>query len=182
MLNRGDLRMLTVIVSTASLSAIATVTVVKLTASDTRTSALEARVAKLEAPPPLPPPPPPLAPLPPLHDVVPDPEPCDEVSCVLDNYEPVCCAHFRKVAESLDRAAITEGVARIRGRVMSCNDMDAKGLVKVSVKVSPDGTVSGALVREAPNQALGVCVVHAMRSASFAPTLNGGSFSYPFVF
>jgi TonB family protein len=183
MLNRGDLRMLTVIVCTASLAAIATVAVVKIASSDARTSSLEARVAKLEAPPPLPaPPPPPPAPPAVLHDVVPDPAPCDEVSCVLDNYEPVCCAKFRKLSDGLDREAISTGVGEIRPLVTSCDDLNAKGRVKVSVKVLPDGTVSSVTVLEAPNTALATCVSNAMQRARFTPTVHGGSFRYPFIF
>ena len=178
MLNRGDLRMLTVIVCTASFTAIATVAVVTIASSDARTSSLEARVARLEAPrPPAAPPAPPV-----LPDVVVDPVQCDEVSCVLENYEPVCCAHFRKPADALDREAIITGVEQIRPFVRLCDHMNVKGRAKVSVKVLPDGTVSSVTAMEAPSRELATCVSNAMERARFIPTVHGGSFTYPFNF
>jgi len=175
MLNRGDLRMLTVIICTASFAAIATVAVVTIASTDARTSSLEARVARLEAPLPAAPPAPVV-----LHDVVPDPAPCDEVSCVLDNYEPVCCAHFRK--DALDLEAINTGIRIIRPYIALCDEMNVKGRVKVSVKVLPDGTVSNVAAKEAPSRALAACVTSAIDRARFVPTVHGGSFSYPFMF
>ena len=179
MWNRGDL-LLGVIVSTASFAAIATVTVT-IASSDPCTSSLEARVAKLEAQRPLPAPPPTAA-LPIPHDLVLDPVPCDEVSCVLDNYEHICCAQFRKPTDGLDRAAIRSGVGEILPFVRLCDHMNVKGRVKVSVKVEPDGTISSVTPMEAPSRELATCVSSAVWQARFAPTLRGGSFSYPFLF
>ena len=126
---------------------------------------------------------------------------CDEVSCVLNNYEGACCSKFRKgksggstsrsssssssssLPESLDRAMISEGVAKVKGRVMACGSRSsAKGQVKVSVKVSPSGSVSSVTVKTTPDQSLGSCVQSAMQRATFRKTQNGGSFGYPFVF
>ncbi|MBA3819614.1 MAG: zinc-ribbon domain-containing protein [Deltaproteobacteria bacterium] len=125
---------------------------------------------------------------------------CDEVSCVLNNYEGACCAKYKKggsktatttktsggggdLPDSLDRTMISEGVGKVKARVMSCGEKSsAKGQVKVSIKVSPDGSVSSASVKATPDPGLGSCVASAMQKASFKKTQNGGSFSYPFVF
>lgn len=131
---------------------------------------------------------------------------CDEVSCVLNNYEGACCQKFRKggtkpaggttakpatgggggggdLPESLDRGMITDGVNKVKARVMGCGDKSsAKGQVKVSVKVSPGGGVTSVSVKATPDPALGNCVAGAMQKATFAKTQNGGSFAYPWNF
>jgi predicted Zn finger-like uncharacterized protein len=125
---------------------------------------------------------------------------CDEVSCVLNNYEGACCAKFKKnkggttaskpasggggdLPDSLDRTMISDGVAKVKARVMACGDKSsAKGQVKVSVKVNPDGSVANVSVKTTPDPGLGSCVQGAMSKASFKKTQNGGSFGYPFVF
>jgi outer membrane biosynthesis protein TonB len=66
---------------------------------------------------------------------------------------------------------------------MACGDKSsAKGQVKVSVKVAPDGRVAGVTVKNTPDPGLGNCVAGAMQGAHFSKTQNGGSFGYPFVF
>ncbi|MGH9887785.1 MAG: energy transducer TonB, partial [bacterium] len=124
---------------------------------------------------------------------------CDEVSCVLNNYEGACCAKFKRggakpaggtggskggdLPESLDRAMISDGVAKVKARVMSCGEKSpAKGQVKVSVKVSPDGQVTNVTVKNTPDANLGNCVASMMQKATFAKTQTGGSFSYPYTF
>jgi len=128
---------------------------------------------------------------------------CDEVSCVLNNYEGTCCAKFRKgggkapsggtgqpaaaksgdTPEALDRAMISDGVGKVKAKVMSCGDKSpAKGQVKVSVKVGPDGHVSNVTVKATPDAGLGSCVASMMQKATFAKTQTGGSFSYPYTF
>jgi TonB family protein len=122
---------------------------------------------------------------------------CDEVSCIL-NYEPVCCAKFRRpspppntsattaraLPETLDRQGITDGVASIRGLIQACGQQHAtaKGNVKVRVRVNPSGRVEEVLVESTPDPALGACVADVVRKAIFEPTFHGGAFSYPFVF
>jgi len=59
---------------------------------------------------------------------------------------------------------------------------EAKGTVKLSVNVSPDGNVTEASVVTSPDDGLGSCVAEAMRKAKFVKTTNGGTFTYPFVF
>ena len=128
---------------------------------------------------------------------------CDEVSCVLNNYEGACCSKFRKggapktggggdkpkasgggdLPDALDRGMISGGIANVKARVTSCGDKSqAKGKVKVHVKVGGDGRVANVSVESSPDPALGACVAAAVSKANFGKTQNGGSFSYPFVF
>jgi predicted Zn finger-like uncharacterized protein len=129
---------------------------------------------------------------------------CDEVSCVLNSYEGACCAKFRKggskaapsggskpaapsggsdLPESLDRNMISEGIDKVKARAQACGDKSsAKGEVRVSVKVGPDGRVVGVTVKNTPDPGLGNCVTGVMQTARFARTQGGGSFAYPFRF
>jgi len=125
---------------------------------------------------------------------------CDEVSCVLNNYEGACCSKFKKggskpsggapkpsgggdLPDALDRAMISSGIAAVKARVTACGERSqAKGKVKVHVKVGGEGRVSNVSVESTPDPTLGACVSAAVQKASFAKTANGGSFSYPFVF
>jgi outer membrane biosynthesis protein TonB len=184
-MNRGDLRLVVTILFTALTASVITVMIY---ARVTSNKTLEARVAALEAHAAEPvvapvPPVPPVPPTPPAPAEAPDP--CDEVSCVLNDYEPACCAVFKKAAtpQGLDRAIISEGVAKIKERVLMCTDKSsAKGVVKVTVRVAPSGDVSNVIVKETPDTALGACVAAAMQRATFRRTEVGGSFSFPFVF
>ncbi|MFT3698125.1 MAG: GYF domain-containing protein [Kofleriaceae bacterium] len=132
---------------------------------------------------------------------------CDEVSCVLNNYEGTCCAKFKKggkapaggggggggakpaaggggdLPDGLDRSMISAGISNVKARVTGCGDKSsAKGKVKVHVKVGGDGKVANVSVESSPDAALGSCVQAAVSKATFAKTQSGGSFSYPFVF
>ncbi|CAN5132707.1 hypothetical protein BH11MYX1_BH11MYX1_12760 [soil metagenome] len=128
---------------------------------------------------------------------------CDEVSCVLNNYEGACCSKFRKggapktgggaakpaaggggdLPDGLDRGMISAGIANVKARVSACGDKSpAKGKVKVHVKVGGDGRVANVALESSPDAGLGACVVAAVQKASFSKTQSGGSFSYPFVF
>ena len=125
---------------------------------------------------------------------------CDEVSCVLNNYDGACCQKFKKakagggaaktggggnsnLPDALDRSMISSGIGSIKGKATACGDRSsAKGVVKVHVKVEGSGKVSSVSVSQTPDPALGACVAAAVQKASFQPTQNGGSFSYPFPF
>ena len=85
--------------------------------------------------------------------------------------------------ENLDRTMISNAIGVAKPKVIACADgSPAKGIVKVTVKVTPEGTVSAVTVRDTPDRALGECVKRAITAATFTKTLRGGSFSYPFVF
>jgi len=196
-MNRSDLRLVVTILATAIVSAVVTVLVyAQLTArprasEDARLDAVETRVRALEAA---------LAEPPddPAaeaeaedeeedDDATPAPDACDEVSCVLNNYKPECCAQYTQPIaappDGIDRAIVSAGIASVRPRVDACGEkIDASGVVKVDVTVAPDGRVANVTVKEAPDVALGKCVAAAVQTAKFAATHVGGKFAYPFVF
>ena len=118
---------------------------------------------------------------------------CDEVSCVLDDYVPPCCAQYRRPAkprevvadpspQALDRKMIVDGVNSVKPRIMACATSEVHGTLKVRVRVAPSGAVTSVTVAATPDPKLGSCVHDVMTSILFMPTRNGGSFSYPFVF
>ncbi len=122
---------------------------------------------------------------------------CDEVACVLANYEGACCAKFRSprrpaasprspstdLPEALDRQSISNGIAAVKARAAACADRSpATGQVKVRVHVGANGRVTSVAVEITPDAALGSCVMAAVERAVFPRTQNGGVFSYPFVF
>ena len=85
---------------------------------------------------------------------------CDEVSCVLSNYEGACCTKYRKVGfrnsdepEALDRKIIADGLAPVKGAVIDCGQkLQAVGIVKVGVKVNPDGKVASITINKLRTQ------------------------------
>jgi outer membrane biosynthesis protein TonB len=58
------------------------------------------------------------------------------------------------------------------------NSSSAKGDVSVSVKVTPEGTVSSVTIKSTPDQALAACVEREAKLGTFAKTKRGGSFAY----
>jgi hypothetical protein len=85
--------------------------------------------------------------------------------------------------KSLTRSMISDGVFSIAPKVDACRVITtARGRVKISVRVNPDGTVGSAVAIEAPDLELGSCVARTLERALFAPTEEGGVFSYPFTF
>lgn len=119
---------------------------------------------------------------------------CDEVGCVLSKYDRPCCERFKPaqtdlkprtggIPEELDRAMVRTGVEKIKPAVVQCGEKaGVKGTVKIAVSVAPEGNVTSADVSESPDAALGTCVASALKKAQFGKSVNGGSFTYPFVF
>jgi TonB family protein len=119
---------------------------------------------------------------------------CDEVSCVLSKYDRPCCERYKpketaiakrsgSVPEELDRAAVRASIDKVKPAVVACGEKaGVKGTVKIAVAVAPEGNVTSADVAESPDAALGSCVASAIKRAKFTKTINGGSFTYPFVF
>ncbi len=77
--------------------------------------------------------------------------------------------------ETLDRDMISNGIGAVAGAARSCGGKfsSAKGKVKVHVKVSPGGGISGVDVTETPDPGLGNCVAGAVSHAHFAKTQKG---------
>ncbi|HEY5935902.1 MAG TPA: energy transducer TonB [Kofleriaceae bacterium] len=129
-----------------------------------------------------------------VPDSIPPVADCDEVSCVLGNYEASCCAKYRKpyprkpttrdpLPEALDRSMISGAIGSVKGRIVGCgNQSTAKGTVKVRVRVNPAGDVTSATVDTSPDPLLAACVLEAIERVAFPRTQNGGAFSFPFVF
>jgi hypothetical protein len=122
---------------------------------------------------------------------------CDEVSCVLTNYADACCARFRSpnrpsphitslpdtLPRTLDRGAITQAIAAIRSRAAACASLSAaKGKVVVRIVVTPRGDISKLQIDATPDPVLGKCIADVLRHVVFPRTLEGGAFTYPFVF
>jgi hypothetical protein len=114
---------------------------------------------------------------------------CDEVTCVLTNDEPACCAKYRKpsppIADSLDRNAIDKAVDAIKPQVMACGGSFA-GMMKLGGMVAPSGelTVSHVTGPDGTDKPADVaaCIHGAALNLTFPKTRKGGSFTYPFVF
>jgi len=120
-------------------------------------------------------------------------ETCDEVSCVLNNNTPSCCAKYKKDAPvapvvtgppvALERQGISNGIMSVKASVSACGThATAHGIVKVRVRVAASGLVTNVEVDSTPDAALGACVAKVVERAVFPRTQTGGSFSYPFVF
>ncbi len=116
---------------------------------------------------------------------------CDEVTCVLDSYARACCEPFKPkapsqhpgLADSLDRAAVQDGVKSMRAVVIACGErFKARGQVRIALVVAPDGHVTSSTVELAPDEGLGACVAEAMRRVQFKQTVSGGHFTYPYAF
>jgi len=87
------------------------------------------------------------------------------------------------IAESLDRAMISDGVNLVKPRILDCGlRFEAHGTVKVAVRVGPDGRVEDVGLKTSPEPELDACVGTAVREARLVPARGGGSFGYPFVF
>jgi len=116
---------------------------------------------------------------------------CDEVSCVLTNYDGVCCAKFKAqtpptdaIPDFLDRTLISAGINTVSTTILACDPEGFTGVAKVSVKVAPSGAVTSAKTSSTANlpAPLVTCIESSMRTAKFPRTVNGGSFAYPFSY
>ena len=117
------------------------------------------------------------------HDLMPTNDGCDEVYCVLKNYEDACCAKFHHASsDTLDRAAISTAMKAISSHISACAEHSpGSGLVKAHFKVAADGSVTSVEITQTPTPELGACVAGVGRTAKFPATKAGGSFSYPFM-
>lgn len=99
------------------------------------------------------------------------------------------------------RADITSGIGAIRGQMVQCHEetirgrapesvhegefgseqcRDCHGTYKLKIKIAPDGSVARA--DSNPDDLLGRCLVAEIKQARFAPSCQGMSVTYPFVF
>lgn len=166
------------------------------------TRARRSQVRPAELPSPRPTPTPDPSPRPEvIPSVVPDaPAPatsedtaCTQVDCILGNHERACCAAFQPTTkaptaptpadlrDNLDRDQLTAGIATIRADRCGGRTSE-RGLVRVSVKVSPEGGVTAVTIKDSPDPALSTCVATEVQKARFARTSRGGSFRYVWRF
>ena len=110
---------------------------------------------------------------------------------MVEKYARPCCARYKPAgddfqpgtSDSLDRPQIRAGVEKMKAKVIACGEQfPAKGTVKLAITVDGEGVVQELAVQATPDDDLGSCVAAALRKARFAKTVNGGSFTYPFVF
>lgn len=116
-----------------------------------------------------------------------DPD-CDEVSCVLDNYERPCCARFKPGArppasgapDSVSREELSEVLRALRPAVTACATREGfVGMVKVKFKVLPNGEVGAVTIPDVEPE-LAACVARAFKTLTFTATTNGVTASFPF--
>jgi TonB family protein len=120
-------------------------------------------------------------------------EGCDEVSCVMGHYERACCARFKpadtefhprgSIPDQLDKSMVKAGIEKVKPKVIACGEKIAvKGTVKLSITVGAEGNVADISVAEAPDAALGDCVLAAVKKAAFGKAASATTFTYPFAF
>jgi tetratricopeptide (TPR) repeat protein len=107
---------------------------------------------------------------------------CDEVSCVLTNYEGACCVRYNPTKDTLDQADIDGAIALVRDDIVACGDQyTTTGQVVLTVRVA-DSKVDMVKVTSTPDVALGQCVADVVKSAVFPAANNLVTFTVPFVF
>jgi hypothetical protein len=120
-------------------------------------------------------------------------DPCDEVACMMIDYQDECCKKLGKppgaggapgkaVPASLTPEMIRGALAPVRGAVVACGDDRSAGRrVKVRVQVRPDGGAAVKVV-STDDARLGECVAGAVGRAKYPVTRSGGAFTQPYVF
>jgi tetratricopeptide (TPR) repeat protein len=107
---------------------------------------------------------------------------CDEVSCVLDNYEGACCDRYKPTKDQLDQADINGAIAHVRDDITACGQKHTTtGKVVLTVRVA-DSKVDTVVVKSSPDAALGRCVADVMKTAVFPAANELATFNIPFVF
>jgi len=86
-----------------------------------------------------------------------------------------------KLPDRLSRAQVIAGIAGIKDKARACATAHpAHGVVNVTFTIAPSGAVSSARVKSAPDEALGACVVAAVKTARFDKSKNGMTVTFPF--
>ena len=116
--------------------------------------------------------------------------PCDEVSCVLDNYAGACCEKYRRDRRGAETASQPESPTReeivntlrpARRAVSSCAvAANFEGTLKVKLTIAPEGTVSRVSVDDV-EPALVACVARVIKQHRFSKTRSGVTVSFPFA-
>lgn len=110
---------------------------------------------------------------------------CDEVACVLENYESPCCAKFKPLSEATTpeaptREELVQGFRSLGDKVRACAaDAGFTGALRLKVAVKPDGSVGAASLGDA-EPALARCVTSAARKIKLSPSRNGVTATFPY--
>jgi hypothetical protein len=111
---------------------------------------------------------------------------CDEVSCVLDNYEAACCARFRKppsgedLPDSVSRELLGVAHKALRSPVARCaSAQEFTGMLKVRFRVLPSGKVSDVTTADVEPE-LSACIARLFKAYAFPASVNGVSAIFPF--
>ena len=107
---------------------------------------------------------------------------CDEVSCVLNNYEGTCCLRYKPTKDTLDQSDIDGAIALVRDDITACGAKHTTtGKVVLTVRIA-DSQVDMVKVASTPDAALGQCVADVVKTAVFPAANELATFNIPFVF
>jgi hypothetical protein len=115
----------------------------------------------------------------------------DEVGCLLEATPPPCCAKYDKnnkanqrgLPQKVSRGDIKSAMSGIRDQTLECHAAHGGvGIVKLRVTVAPNGWATNVDISESPNADLGACIATLVRSAHFGASVDGLTFTYPWVF
>ena len=112
---------------------------------------------------------------------------CDEVACVLENYESPCCAKFKRgrpaepgAPEAPTRDEIARAFRSLTPRVQACASTSGfTGKLRLRVKFTPAGSVSEASVGDADAD-VAACVARAARTLTLGASQNGVTATFPY--
>jgi TonB family protein len=86
-------------------------------------------------------------------------------------------------ADDATKLSSLDAIRGVREKVKACEDAsEIGGGVKVQGTVAPDGTVAKVTADGSRDPKLNTCVADAVKTATFAKTAKGGTFSYDFGF
>ena len=113
---------------------------------------------------------------------------CDEVACVIDNYEPPCCAKFTRgrpsaanTPEAPTRDDIVQAFRSLKEKVQTCaSNAGFTGTLRLKLKFGPAGTVQEASVGDV-DPIITACVARAARTLSLPASRNGAVATFPYV-
>ena len=108
---------------------------------------------------------------------------CDEVSCVLDNFEGECCAKFKqpdKLPDEPSAKDLQAAVTLLRTKVARCASDEAfSGKLVVKFQIQPNGSTSSFVIAKAPPR-VGGCIVRAFTNYPWPHSKRGIAASFPF--
>ncbi len=121
--------------------------------------------------------------------------PCDEVSCVLDNYTGACCEQYRRTRgprnpdELPDTASLQDSppvdelrstLTTDRRAVSRCAiEANFEGTLKVKLTIDPSGKVTTVTIADQESPLVN-CVARVMKKHTFSRSRNGATVSFPY--